>query len=58
MTNKINLLGIILKKLSIKIFSSLMCIYQKFWKNVTLLILIQIHTERAVNHLITKCCKK
>jgi hypothetical protein len=27
-----------------------MCIYQKFWKNVTLLILIQIHTERAINY--------
>ena len=35
-----------------------MCIYQKFWKNVTLLLLIQIHTERAIHHLITKCCKK
>jgi hypothetical protein len=45
------------KKLSIKIFSSLMCIYQKFWKNVTVLILIQIHTERAINHLITKSTK-
>jgi hypothetical protein len=35
-----------------------MCIYQKFWKNVTLLILIQIHTERALNHLITKMLQK